>query len=395
MVASLLAGASLVAVLVVRQRAEGAAALIGATTLGIAMYYTIEVGSRYDRLDATFYALGFFFLGIGGGWSGSSAALELLARREVLPRIADRLPEPLPRTHVIVVTCFEPERYEPAATAAMLKTLSDEELLEPTITTLPFMFFAQKARYRAIGSVSPARSQMTAICERLRVALGATPDSSVSWANCSGPERLSVKVADAVNRGYRNIVVCELAVGESLHLAAAKREVDMLGIDRFEVRIAYTDPLADSEPLAALLSRRLLAAAKPDPSTGIILIGHGQPEERARLNPAFDEQENAFLNRIRMLLADEGMDQEYIRVAWSEWRAPDVSSTVRHLAALGCQRIILAPAVYPLDGLPTRLDIDIAVRQARLDSGVSCVTMSAWQDDEQVIAELVRRINAA
>ena len=77
-----------------------------------------------------------------------------------------------------------------------------------------------------------------------------------------------------------------------------------------------------------------------------------------------------------------------MRLAWADWRDPDVASTVRHLAALGCTRILVCPACYPFDSISTLLDVPIAIRQARIDPAVSVVTLSTWRDETEVIEAL-------
>ncbi|TLM97710.1 MAG: ferrochelatase, partial [Actinobacteria bacterium] len=102
-----------------------------------------------------------------------------------------------------------------------------------------------------------------------------------------------------------------------------------------------------------------------------------------------------FLSRVRALLVERGIPDRNVRVAWAEWRDPDVTSSVRHLAALGCRRVIVVPAVSPLDTLGTRLDLEISVRQARVSEGVTVVTLPAWKDDPAVIEELRAQVQRA
>jgi protoheme ferro-lyase len=129
--------------------------------------------------------------------------------------------------------------------------------------------------------------------------------------------------------------------------------------------------------------------------TGVVLVGHGQPDSRAKRHPAYDERELSFLSRIRMTLLERGFDAESVRVAWADWNTPDVTSSVRHLAALGRNKVLVVPAVYPLDTLATRLDLEIALRQARVHERVSVVSLPSWRDDEAVIAELRTRVTDA
>jgi protoheme ferro-lyase len=66
-----------------------------------------------------------------------------------------------------------------------------------------------------------------------------------------------------------------------------------------------------------------------------------------------------------------------------------VTSAVRHLAALGCDRVLVSPAVFPLDCIATQLEIPLMIRQARVES-VPVVMLPTWRDDEGVITALTR-----
>ena len=86
-------------------------------------------------------------------------------------------------------------------------------------------------------------------------------------------------------------------------------------------------------------------------------------------------------------------------IAWSDWRSPAVTGSVRRLAAIGCRTVVVVPACFPIDSIATMLDIPLAVRQARVDEGVNVLTLHAWHDDpglvETLRAAVVSAIEAA
>jgi protoheme ferro-lyase len=95
-----------------------------------------------------------------------------------------------------------------------------------------------------------------------------------------------------------------------------------------------------------------------------------------------------------MLVSEAGIPTMNVRTAWAEWAQPDVTSAVRHLAALGCDRVLVSPAVFPFDCIATQLEIPLMVRQARVDS-VPVVMLPTWRDDEGVVGALARAAAAA
>ena len=232
----------------------------------------------------------------------------------------------------------------------------------------------------------PAR-QLDDVASRL----GRTLESKaelIASAWCEGERSLATRIAEAVADGFRTIIVAETVIAESLEVDAAKRAVVAMDLDEHGVDVVYTDPLWRSERVAGLVTARALAVAGDLSTAGIVLVGQGQPDERSRAFREYDEHETAFLNHVRMLLLDRGVPEQSVRIAWADWRTPEVPGSVRHLAALGCRRIVVSPSCFPLDSIATLLDLRLSVRQARVDDTVSVVTLPAWHDDPALIEAL-------
>lgn len=392
--AALLCGTAVVLLLVGRRRVEPLASVLVVVLGAVAAYALTMIARSYARADAVFYAFAFELGAIGGGYALASTLLFRLARplrqpaTELSPEASDA------RTVVILMCCIEPGQYDPRATAGMLQSLTDEGLLELSIGSLPFLFFAHKARYRGVGDHSPSRPQLVETARLLQQRLG-DDVAVVDWAACSGPARLPVRVGAAVQRGHSRIVITRLAVAPSVHMVASYQELDGLHLDDRGVTIVDAERVTRSDRVPEMLVERILTAAGEVADVGVVLVGHGQPEERARRAPEFGEDETIFLSRLRMLLIDRGLVEDRVRIAWSEWTDPGVTSQVRHLAALGCRAILVVPAVFPLDTLSTRIDLGIAAHQAHLDPSVAVTVLPAWGPDEDVVDELARVTLAA
>lgn len=384
-------GAALVGVLVAPRNLEGMTAAAGTASLSASLFAFGAISHAYGNVSAILYAFAFLLAAFGGGYALAATALSGLAGRHRSPRLPDVLPDPSGRTTVILLAAVESENYDPVATADILEALENEDLLEASPSIMPFMFFAQKARYRAAGGNNPAYTELRALAERLDEAMN-EPSTTVTWANCSGDASLATRVIEAARRGDRDVVVVRLAIAESLLMAEAVREVDAMRPAEHGMHVVHTDPLVGAERVALMLVARINSVIDDVAAAGVVLVGHGQPETRARRDPRYDEDEATFMNRLRALLVDGGLPERAVKVAWAEWRSPDVTSTVRHLAALGCHRVVIVPAVNPLDTLGTRLDLEVSVRQARVSEGVVVVTLPAWKDDPALVEELRTQI---
>ena len=384
-------GTALVGILVARRSLEPAFATVALAGFAGAAWAFGEISIVYDRFDVMLWGLGFAVAAFAGGYALTSTLLASLADHPPQPEPFRGTPESRDMAALIVLADIDPEEYDERATSADLDRLSDEGLLTVSIAILPFLFFAQKARYRAVGGSSPAASQLTSIAEHVSAALVSSPIDRVETGRLDGPSDLSQQVLALAEHGYRTICVVEAMVAGSLELDEAKRRVDALRLSDAGVRVVYADALWSSERVATLVASRVMAVAGDPGSAGVVLVGLGQPEERARTCGSFDEHETAFLNRVRMLLLERGLSETFVRLAWADWHAPDVTSAVRHLAALGCERLIVAPACFPLDTVETLLDLPLSVRQARVEDAISVVTLTAWSDDTGLVEELRSR----
>jgi sirohydrochlorin ferrochelatase len=380
-----------VGILVVRRSLELAFALVALSGFAGAAWAFGNLSIVYDRFDVMLWALGFAVAAFAGGYSLTSTLLSGLAFRPPALEPLVALPDARAGAALIVVADVDPRDYDERATAADLDQLTEEGLLSVSIAILPFLFFAQKARYRAVGGTSPATRQLESLADHVGAALASSAFDRVDVARLSGPDDLSLRVLELATAGYRTICVVEAMISESIELDEAKRRVDALRLDDVGVRVAYADPLWSAERVATLIANRIATVAGIPETAGVVLVGLGQPEERAKACPAFDENETAFLNRIRMLLLERGFSETYVRLGWADWHAPDVTSAVRHLAALGCERLVVMPACFPLDTVETLLDLPLSVRQARVEDGVAVVTLTAFNDDAGLVEELRQR----
>lgn len=388
--ASFVLGISLVAAFVVPAPLELLAALAGLSSFAGVAYSMLSLASFYNSLRAVITAVAFVLVAAAAGWALSSGLLERWSPDEQ-PIAAPTIPsQPAKGVALILVACTEPSRYDLFATARLLAELRDADIFLPSLLTLPLMFFAQKVRYRSVGGRVFGEDQLRTVAEKVGETVGRDVVTLVSWATCTGSRRMAVQVARAAGAGYRKILIVNAEVGESLDFAHAQVETDALRLDAQGIELVFAPSLAGSETLIAMLANQVLSALQDTAVPSAILVGHGQAEDLSRQNPRFDEAEMALLTRLRMRLLDAGLPEAHVRIAWAEWTEPDVTDELRHLIGSGSTRVVVLPALFPLDTLTTLLDIDVAVRQARASEEVSVVTLPTWKDDPSVVAELAR-----
>jgi|GEM_PF-685442 len=392
---ALAGGAALVGLLALRRAYEPLMLLSGMLSMGVCGAGVARVAGIYSEAGMTIFSVFLAFGCVAGGYGLASSVLTGLAVDPQTFELLDDPPDQERGIAVLLLACIESEHYDPRAVARELKDLVSAGLPEATVGVTPFLYAAQKARYRAVGGRSNSAAQARAVCERLESALDKGRFAMVDRVTCAVRDTLAGAVVRLQREGYGRVVVASLSVAESFDVDRAKSEVDALRPDLHGMRIAYTSPLWASDELAEMVAERVAVLLVDPETTGAVLVMHGQSELRERSHATFDVQENAFSNRVRMMLIDRGFPENNVRLCWAEWRSPDVTESVRHLAALGCTRIVVSPVCYPLESIATVLDMSVAVRQARVSSDTYVTTLPAWGDDPQVTNALTRAIAQA
>lgn len=385
-----IAGVALVALLIVPRDREPWSGLLGIVSVGVSAWGFWALVNSYGRADITVAAA---FLGIGVTVGGYGLAASMLPN---LAPAADPVAlDPGPddgRIHVILLACSEPETYDVRTTAREFADLVEAGAPETPVALAPFFYAAQKTRYRAVGGRSPSRDAFRALGAAVNAEL--PPDlAPVALAWCEGVDRLTAVVAEAVARGARRIAVVPLTVADGYLEDRAQRELDAMRPTASSVRVITTPALWSSDPVAEAAARMITDCAVGEMRTGVVLVGHGQPPSWASSHPGFDIQETSFIQRVRVLLCERGIAEGDVRVAFAEWREPGITESVRHLAALGCHRVLVSPTCFPVPTIATSLDFQHAAAQARAE--ISWRVLPTWSEDQRVAAALAEMIENA
>ena len=389
--------------------AEWITLLLGASLIGASVAYAMAVPQRWLPLPGLCGAAGAFIairsigvliswqqpgssamavvlsgVGLSAGYWLASASLLLSARPgSAAPQEHPQLPATSSST-AIVLSFAAPERYRISRAARHIRQLIESEALTIPTSALPFVFLSERARYRAIGGFLPARASVIATAEQMEGLLSPHGFDCVHVVFGDGPRTLRQTVTAAREAGARTTVLVTLGPDGSLPTREVLRELespDESGNACPDVTLAPS--IWYSEELAGRLVSRILDTTRgvlPD-EVGVALIGEGQPSAWMSFDHGWRERENYFNQRVRLLLTEHGVRAENIRSAWLEWQTPDVTEAVRHLAALGCTRIVVAPSTIPCVALATALDLEHMVDLARVGENVRTVTLPPWGDD--------------
>jgi protoheme ferro-lyase len=361
-----------------------------AVAFAVAAWAVYMVEGASGRTDSAIAAA---FIGLGGflgGFALAAALVPVLTRRRGRQSLPAVPAGPPTAPAFVVVAGGRPERYDPFVMTESLDLLSDTDVPVPSDAIRVFAYLSERMRYRSAG-LDPSRHVIRDVTQRATETLRARGvDGPVYEAWLHGAPRLADAVAAAAERGARDIVVVPLGVAETVRLARARAVAERLAPAHGPVHLVVCPPLWAEPKLAAMVAERVLSALPRGPraTDGVVLVADGQPWQWDREHPASCEHETYFIQRVRQALVNAGMDQSHVRAAWLDWQDPGVTEVVRHLAALGCERIAVCPATTPADNLETAVDLPTAVGQAGIDPSIRVEILHGWGADP-VVADVL------
>jgi hypothetical protein len=164
----------------------------------------------------------------------------------------------------------------------------------------------------------------------------------------------------ALNEGASKIVVSEVFLTISNHTAEGKHLIEELNIEEtFGVPVKYTGPLHDSRTLMSMfVSRANANVGNTDKSkVGILLVGHGQPDEWDAEWPTETEQELGFRNDVLAMLAADGYQPDNLSLAWMEFKEPKPAEMVEKFLQNGVEKLLFFSASISAEAIHSQFDI--------------------------------------
>lgn len=396
----LLSGLAMVGFLVLKKNAEPLMVslwILGAVLAGWGIFQLAAYPPRTEVLVVT------ALIGVAafiGGYGLGSAILTTIGTRISPPT---RLPVRSPdkgdlRAAAILIACVDATEYEPEVVHEELERWGSLVSSRIGLLVTPLLYATHKARYRTLGGESPGYAQARELVENVEAILRCESDlDTVVMATCArthSPDRLITGLA---KEGYGRFVVSGISVGESYAIDQVKSQIDQMEPAAEGLLVVYTPSLFGVDKLATLIANRILSRMSKQDALGVALLMNGQPEHHRRTHEIFDIQEATFCSRVKLHLTDGGMAPEFVRACSLEWREPDLTETIRHLAAYGCENILVAPVCMPFDTLSARIDIQLAIRRARVAETTEVHVLNCWGTEPEVpriLAEAVMDANA-
>jgi protoheme ferro-lyase len=345
-------------------------------------------------------------------WLATSLALVLaliaylLTAKKVLSR-EDTRPMPeltrtkgdpgLGHTAVVYFTHGEPELYDPIGWINQFNEFDEQKIPFVPLIARPYFLHKLRKGYLRIGKSGhhQMHSRMLHSLEReYRQDGDQTTRFYLSFLDDN--PRPDAAVIQALNEGASRIVVAEVFLTISNHTAEGKNLIEALNVgEEFGIPIVYTGPMYDSASLKSMFVQRANAHNREiDKSeVGILLVGHGQPDEWDREWATETNQEISFREDILKLLAEDGYKRENLSLAWMEFKQPKPARITEKLIQNGVKKILFFSAAISADSMHSQYDVPMLMKEAKVPDHIEMVNLGAWNDDPQVIQAIKEKID--
>jgi protoheme ferro-lyase len=303
----------------------------------------------------------------------------------------------LGHTAVVYFTHGEPQTYNPIGWINQFNEFDKQDIPFIPMVARPFFFNSLRNKYLEVGA-SGHREMHKQMINSLEAAYRAEGDTTTKFylSFLDDNPRPDAAAIQALNDGASKIVVSEVFLTISNHTAEGEDQIKELEIEEtFGIPVEYTGPLYDSDTLQSMFVSRAEANLEGTDKSkvGILLVGHGQPDEWDVEWPTETEQEIGFRMDVLDLLKADGYKEENLSLAWMEFKEPKPAEVVEEFLGNGIERLLFFSTAISADAIHSQYDIPDLVYEAEYPEGFPVVNLGAWNNDPIVIQAIKEKID--
>jgi len=358
---------------------------------------TVLIISRFKKLQrflAVVLALAFI---IAGYYVQAGVVLSREDSRPIPELIRQKTDPGLGHTAVIYFTHGEPETYNPIGWLNQFREFDEQGIEFVPFFARPLFIYELRNKYLEVGT-SHHRQMHIQMSNQLEEMLhkNGYPDVKVYLSFLDDNPRPDAAVIQALNEGASRIVVSEVFLTISNHTAEGEHQIESVAVEDYGVPIRFTGPLWDSETLQQMFIEEANAAVGEGnrSKVGVMLVGHGQPDEWDVEWPTETEQENTFRQEILDKLVENGYSRENVDLAWMEFKEPKPAKKVEQLLANGVEKILFFSTGISADSIHSQWDIPALMYEAKYPENFSLVNLGAWNDHPLTMQAIMERVVA-
>lgn len=299
-------------------------------------------------------------------------------------------------TAVIYFSHGEPQTYDPIGWINQFREFDNEHISFVPFIARPFFIHNLRDHYLQVG-MSDHRQGHMRMLKALEHEFRKAGDTTTRLYICFLDDSPSANsaVIQALNAGASHLIVSEVFLTISNHTAEGEALIKNVDVEKYGATIKYTTPLWDSDTLKSMFVQRVNShnGTANKSEVGILLVGHGQPEEWDRMWPTETQQETSFRQDILKLFEQEGYRPQNLSQAWMEFKKPLSDSVVKEFYRNGVKKIYFFAAAISADSIHSQYDIPSQIQKANLPPDVQIVNLGGWNDDPIVIRAIKEKID--
>jgi protoheme ferro-lyase len=298
---------------------------------------------------------------------------------------------------VIYFTHGEPETYDPIGWINQFREFDEQKIPFVPLIARPYFLHSLRKKYLKVGK-SEHRMTHKKMIGSLERAFREEGDTSTRFylSFLDDNPRPDAALIQALNDGASQVVVSEVFLTVSNHTAEGESQIEGVLQQFPDLPVANTGPMYTSNTLKQMFVERANAHLNGMDKTrvGLMLVGHGQPDEWDREWPTETEHEIGFRMEVLELLHQDGFLRENMSLAWMEFKDPKPARKIEEYHRLGLEGVLYFPAAISADSIHSQFDIPELVEKARVPAGYPLINLRAWNDDPLVIQAIKEKIDA-
>ena len=300
-------------------------------------------------------------------------------------------------TAVVYFTHGEPETYDPIGWINQFNEFDEQGISFVPLVARPFFVHQLRDAYLKVG-LSHHRQMHMQMMQSLEEAFRQEGDDKTQFyiGFLDDNPRPDAAVIQALNDGASSIIVSEVFLTISNHTAEGEELIEAVDVEKYGATLDFTGPLFDSDTLRSMFVQRTTdQIGDTDTSkVGVLLVGHGQPDEWDVEWATETEQEMSFRQAVLDDFTESGFQPQNLSLAWMSFKEPKPAPKVEEFVQNGVQKVIFFSAAISADSIQSQYDIPELVHEAQVPEDLPILNLGAWNDDPIVIQAIKEKIDA-
>ena len=347
-------------------------------------------------IEFTFLILGSVFLFFLGYYIRAKQVLNVEDSRFIPELVRSKNDPGKGHTAVIYFTHGEPETYNPIGWINQFREFDKQKIPFIPFPIRPLFLNILRKKYLQVGK-SDHRKMHHLMFEELEKRFRKEGDHGTKFylSFLDDEPRPDAAVIQALNEGASKLVVCEVFVSISNHTAEGENQIKDLNLQEYKVPIFFTSPLWNSKYLHKMFLEKANSVVQPEEKEGVglLLVGHGQPDQWDEEFPTETEHEIRFRELIIDLFISDGYKSENLSLAWMEFKNPKPAEKIDEFIRNGVKKIIFFSAGISADSIHSQYDIPSLVYKSKIPKDVEVIDLGAWNNHPLAIEAFKERID--